>query len=159
METHHVLLLTAALVSGPVFANEPGPATPGGPAAAPPAANTAPAQAITGSVARAQFTSAVQNNEPTDSIAVLENDKIRIYFFTDLKNLAGQKVTHRWEWNGKVMHEQRFDVTSPRYRTFSSKTLDPGWAGEWKVSVIDGGGGTLSANTFSYGSGPTAPAR
>lgn len=150
-------IILPALFSAPLMAAEPAkPITPAAPAAtagtmtpvqAPATGDTKPA---VGSVTRAAFTSAVQEREPTDSVTTLANSSTRLYYFTELKDLAGQTVMHRWEYNGKVMHEQPFEVSSARYRAFSSKTLDPLWTGEWKVSVIDGNGATLSVNTFSY---------
>jgi len=141
-----VSMLTLTL---PAFAAEPVAPAPAAPAASPAAAQPAPAPAA-GTVARAQFTSAVQNHEPVDKVSTLTNDQTHIVFFTELKDLANQKVTHRWEYNGKVMSEISFDVGGDRWRVFSSKTLDPSWTGEWKVSVLDGNGSTLSANTFTY---------
>ena len=123
------------------------------PASAPPA--TAPA--ATGSVARAQFTSGIQDREPVDNLSSLESGKTQIYFYSELKNLAGTSVTHRWEYNGKLMHEQPFDVASARWRVWLSKTFDPSWTGEWKVSVVDGTGATLAVPTLTYGA-PVQPA-
>jgi hypothetical protein len=164
----HAWIILPALFTAPLLAAEPAkpiaPAAPPvsagtmTPVPAPTAGDTKPAM---GSVARAAFTSAVQEREPTDTITTLANSSTRIYYFTELKDLAGQTITHRWEYNGKVMHEQPFEVGSARFRAFSSKTLDPLWTGEWKVSVIDGSGATLSVNTFSYtqaAPAPTAPA-
>jgi hypothetical protein len=162
-------IILPALFTAPLLAAEP--AKPIVPAAPPLAAGTTtPVQTsvvgdtkpAAGSVTRAAFTSAVQEREPGDSVTTLANSNTRIYYFTELKDLAGQTVTHRWEYNGKVMHEQPFEVGSARYRAFSSKTLDPLWTGEWKASVVDGSGATLSVNTFSYTQAaapvPTAPA-
>jgi hypothetical protein len=153
-----ILFASTLVLALPAIAAEPtapAPATPAAPAAA--AAAPAPAQ-TSGSVARAQFTSAVENHEPVDQLTSLANDKTHIVFFTELKNLASQKVTHRWEYNGKVMSEVSFDVGGDRWRVFSSKTLDPSWTGEWKVSVVDGNGATLSANTFTYETSTVKPA-
>jgi len=119
--------------------------------AAEPAAMEPTAAAPTGGqIARAAFTRAIQEREPTDQIATLGNDQTQIFYFTELKGMSGQTVTHRWEYNGKVMAEVPFQVSGPRWRTFSSKTLDPLWLGEWKVSVVDAAGSTLSVNTFTY---------
>jgi hypothetical protein len=127
-------------------------------AAAQPAATAQPAAQpkSTGSVARAQFTSAIQDREPTDKVSNLLNDKDRIYFFSEIKDAPNQKITHRWEHNGKVMSETSFDVGSSRWRVFSSKNLDPSWTGEWKVSVVDEAGSTLGASTFTYEAAPAA---
>lgn len=148
---NYLLAVLSTLIVVPVYAAD---AVPSQPAPTPPAA-VAPTPAPTpaaaaGSVARAQFTSAVQDHEPTDKLTALTNDKTHISFFTELKDLDGHKVMHRWEHDGKVIYEQSFDVTSARYRTYSSKTLDPSWTGEWKVAVVDDHGGTLSASTFTY---------
>lgn len=103
-----------------------------------------------GHVARAMFTSGVQNREPVDTLTRLGNDKRKIYFFTELSGLGGQTVTHRWEYQGKTMGEVQFAVGGPRWRVWSSKTLLPQWTGEWRVSVIDGAGNTLAESSFDY---------
>lgn len=117
--------------------------------AKPAEAAAAPAETH-GTVARAIFTSSVKDREPTDTISNLTNDATNISFFTELQGLQGQTVTHRWEHDNKVMAEVKFEVGSARWRVFSSKRLDPSWTGEWKVSVVDANGGTLSASTFTY---------
>ena len=121
--------------------------------------SSAPKAAGTAALARAQFTSAVQDREPTDKVSKLLNDKNRIYFFTEIKDAPNQKITHRWEHNGKVVHEMGFDAGSNRWRVFSNKTLDPRQTGEWKVSVVDEAGGTLGASTFTYEAASAAPAQ
>jgi hypothetical protein len=144
----NLFVLLSALAIAPVYAAE---AVPSQSAPAPTTTTQAPAPVKpAGSVARAQFTNAVQDREPTDKVTNLTNDKTQIYFFTEIKDAANHKITHRWEHDGKVMSEVSFDVGSDRWRVFSSKTLDPSWTGEWKVSVIDETGGTLGASTFSY---------
>lgn len=129
------------------------------PAAAKPA-EAQPAAAATaeshGTVARAIFTSGISDREPTDTITTLTNDVTNITFFTELQGMQGQTVTHRWEHGDKVMAEVKFDVGGSRWRVFSSKRLDPSWTGEWKVSVVDANGGTLSASTFTYAAGAKA---
>jgi hypothetical protein len=151
-----VIALLSALLAAPLYAADAQPAagTPA-PAAVPAAAPAAPAQP-TGTVARAQFTSAIENREPTDQLTKLTNDQTRVYFFTELKDMANQKITHRWEYKGEVKSEVSFDVGANRWRVFSSKTLDPSWTGEWKVSVVDANGSTLGANTFTYVMAPPA---
>ena len=119
------------------------------------AAEAAPATArapvlIAGSVTRALFTRKVKDLEPMDTISVLTNDKTRITYFTEIHGMAGQTITHRWEFNGKVMLEKKHEVGSSRWRAYTSKALDPAWLGEWKASVVDAAGGTLSVSTFTY---------
>ena len=75
-----------------------------------------------------------------------------------MRNLGGQKITHRWEHKGKVMSEIPLNVGGSPWRTYSSKTLDPSWTGEWKVTAVDDAGNTLSATTFTYSGKEAAPA-
>ncbi len=101
-------------------------------------------------VPRAVFTSGIQNREPTDTITTLSNEKNKIYFFSELRGLGGKIITHRWEYQGRVMGEIKFNVGGPRWRVWSSKTLLPQWTGEWRVSIIDGEGNTLGTASFNY---------
>ena len=90
-----------------------------------------------GSVSRSTFTSAVVNREPVDRISRTDSSHPLVYFFTTLKGMTGQKVTHRWEHNGQVVKEQVFRVGAPRWRTWSSIVLPRQKPGKWIVSVIN----------------------
>jgi hypothetical protein len=139
-----------------VPAADPAPQETATPAASEATPETAPAQ--TGTVARATFTRGIEDREPVDSISTLSNDAGKVYYFTELRDMAGQTVTHRWEHNGKVMAEVPFTVNGSRWRVFSSKNLDQSWLGEWKVSVVNEAGATLAVNTFTYEKAAAAPA-
>lgn len=103
-----------------------------------------------GSVARATITSDVQDREPVDSLSTVTTDDSKVFYFTEIQDMAGHTVTHRWEFNDQVMAEVDFEIGGPRWRVYSSKTMMPDWQGNWKVSVIDEDGSPLSVNTFSY---------
>ena len=115
-----------------------------------PAVPAKPAVAIPGEVARALFTTDIVNLEPVDTVSTLTNDKTRVSYFTVIEDMAGQTVIHRWEYKDKVLLEIPFEVGSSHWRIYSTKTLDPSWLGEWKASVVDVAGGSLSVNTFTY---------
>lgn len=106
--------------------------------------------AAAGEVARAVFTTAVADREPSDELSVVPNSTSRVYFFTELRNLAGQRVTHRWEQGGEVRAEVPFEVSGPRWRVWSSKQILPEWTGEWRVRVLDENGAELTSKSFSY---------
>jgi hypothetical protein len=111
----------------------------------------APASEINrGTVARAIFTSQIVDREPVDSLTHVPNSQDRVFFFSDLRGLNGQIVTHRWEYNGKVMAEVKFKVGGPRWRVYSSKNLLPEWTGKWTVVVSDESGWPLKASIFEY---------
>ena len=122
-----------------------------------PEASAKAAVMIPGVVTRSQFTHDIKDLEPVDTISVLTNDQIRIVYFTEIHDMAGQTVTHRWEFNGKIILEVPIKVGTSRWRAYSTKTLMPSWIGDWKVSVVDAAGGTLSVNTFTYLKKPEAP--
>jgi hypothetical protein len=124
------LLSLMLIVSMPLFADEQGETS--------------------GSIARAQFTSNVLDREPVDDITELTNDTDKIYFFSDIRDMTGQVVIHRWEYNGNVMADVSIDVGGPRWRAYSSKNLLPSQTGEWKVSVVDGAGNVITEKTFNY---------
>jgi hypothetical protein len=142
-----VTLLSISLISFQLSAEEAGDTTAATTSANAPAA--APA-ATNDHVARAVFTSNVQGREPVDTITSLGNDKNQIYFFSELRGLGGQTVTHRWEYQGKPMGEVKFNIGGPRWRVWSSKTLNPQWTGEWRVLIIDGAGNTVGEASFNY---------
>ncbi len=108
-------------------------------------------------VASAQFTLAVVEREPTGAIQELSNDHRQIYFWSDLRDLTGTQVLHRWEWNGQVLAEVPFEVSGPRWRVFSSKQLDANWLGDWTVSVVTSTGEVLAQESFAYTAAEPAP--
>lgn len=113
----------------------------------------APAVAV-GTVARAAFTTGVVEREPIDNLLTLDASADRVYFFTELLDLEGQTVTHRWQHRGNVMAEVSFEVRGPRWRVHSSKNLVPEWVGPWYVDVIDGAGNILYTGELIFGSNP-----
>ena len=99
-------------------------------------------------VSRATFTTDMLHREPVDELTVLPMGAQRLHFFTDLRDLSGETIVHRWERAGEVRAEVSFDVRGPRWRVWSSKELMPGEGGEWTVSVLNGAGGLLASRTL-----------
>lgn len=108
------------------------------------------APAPTGKVSRSAFSTAVENREPVDDISSLSNDHRQIVFFSELTDLNGQTVSHRWERDGQVMADVAFEVRGPRWRVWSSKKLEPSWIGQLSVSVVDGTGRVIESRHFSF---------
>jgi hypothetical protein len=122
-------------------------------AEAPSGTGSAPAKEATlgEEVVRAVFATEVKDRAPVDEITQTGTDVKKLFFFTELKGLSDQEVTHRWEYQGKVMSEVKLPIKAARWRVWSSKTFNPGWVGEWKVSVVDSSGKVLIEKTFTYG--------
>ena len=91
-------------------------------------------------VMHAQFTTGVSDRAPVDDVSSLDNSHDQIFFFSVLKDAAGQTITHRWEFNGKTMAEVKLQPKADHWRTWSSKRLMPEQTGTWTVEVLDDSG-------------------
>lgn len=109
-----------------------------------------PAMAL---VARAQFSNDVIDREPIndigDTIKVAYGEIQRVYFFTDLRDMSGHTVLHRWLLDGEVQAELPFDIGGDRWRIWSSKKLMPGFDGLWTVEIVDEGV-VIDSRSFNY---------
>jgi hypothetical protein len=138
------------LVSAPVCsADESATATPATAGSA--TAGDTQAAITSGHVARAIFTTGIADREPVDQLETVSTNVERLFFFSDLRGLAGQIVTHRWEYAGQVMAEVTFKVgNGARWRVYSSKNLLPEWTGAWTVVVSNESGQVLQTSIFEY---------
>jgi hypothetical protein len=111
---------------------------------------SATASLPTGAVTRAVITNGVDQREPVDQVGQVGNDQTSIVFFTELRDLKDQEVTHRWTFNGQVMAEVPFQVGGERWRVWSTKQLQPIWLGSWQVDVVAKDGTILESQHFDY---------
>lgn len=106
-----------------------------------------------GTIARAVFSSDVIDREPIDDLGkvvyVKYGDIQRVYFFTDLRDMSGSQVSHRWKLDGDVMAEVSFEVGGDRWRVWSSKRLMPGFDGTWTTEVVQDGK-VIDSRSFNY---------
>ena len=103
-----------------------------------------------GNIARAQFTTKIEDREPVDQVAVLDNSITTLYFFADVRHMEGRTVTHSWEYDGQVISKKTFTIKGPRWRIYSQKELLPSMTGKWTVIVRDDSGWPLTAAVFRY---------
>jgi len=89
-------------------------------------------------VERGLFTTAVVDREPVDQVSEITPEQNQITYFTELRDLQGQNITHQWVYDNGVMFEKTFAVGGPRWRVWSSKTILPEWTGTWVVNTLDG---------------------
>ena len=101
-------------------------------------------------IKRGLFTTAIEEREPVDEIDSLATDTNKVYFFSEIVNMEGMTVTHRWVYGGEALAEVTFNIGGPRWRVWSSKNLVEGWVGEWTVECIDGDGNKMHEATFTY---------
>ena len=103
-------------------------------------------------VVRALLTSAVRDREPVDrlppSIRVSDGSVDRIVFFSEVRDLAGQTLSHRWEYQGETMADVSFVIGPGSWRVHSSKRVTPAMTGAWRVVVVDEVGAELASVPF-----------
>ena len=103
-----------------------------------------------GSVAKAVFTTAVVDGEPTDFLTEIENTVPEVVFFTVLEGMSGQTITHRWKYNGAVMATAKLDIQRDVDPVWSTNKMKPEWTGQWDVEVVDGRGRIIDRATFAF---------
>lgn len=101
-------------------------------------------------VARQSFTTSIMDHEPTNQVTELTHDTSKIYYFTEIRGLKDQTITHRWQHNGEIQASVSIPIGGDRWRVWSSKNLSANASGEWQVVVLDEAGSILSQNSFNY---------
>lgn len=101
-------------------------------------------------ISNAEFAMEIKDRTPLNIIEELDNSFGKIYFFTNIRNLQGQSIRHRWIYKNKVMAEVEFDINGPRWRVWSSKNLWSTWLGEWSVEVLNANSEVLYKKEFNY---------
>ena len=101
-------------------------------------------------ISNAVFSLDVEDRVPINIVEEADNSLGKIYFFTNIRNLQGQSITHRWIYKDKVMADIVFDVKGPRWRVWSSKNLWHTWLGKWTVQVITSESGVIYEKEFNY---------
>jgi hypothetical protein len=104
-------------------------------------------------VGRAQLTTNVVDREPVDvlgqSVRTASSGEDYVYFFTEIRNLAGQTIVHRWEHGGRVVASVSFRIGGNRWRVFSRRSIVAEQAGPWSVTAIGPGGNVLARAAFT----------
>ena len=100
-------------------------------------------------VARAIVTTGIAEREPINELTTVPAGNKKVLFFTEIRDMEGQQVKHRWVHGDEVMAEVDFNIGGPRWRVWSSKNLIPEWSGEWRVEVVDAEGNVVSEKSFS----------
>jgi hypothetical protein len=104
-------------------------------------------------VLRAQLSAGIREKEPTvrlqSPIQVTGRSDRTIYFFSEVRDLGGQTLVHRWEREGRVLATIPFEIRGQRWRVYSRKTITPRMTGNWRVVLADSTGKELAGSAFS----------
>jgi hypothetical protein len=101
-------------------------------------------------ISEAVFALSVEDRVPIDIVEEIDNSLGKIYFFTNIRDLKGEHITHRWIYDDKVMADVRFEIRGPRWRIWSSKNLWHTWIGQWTVQVLLDDATVLFEKKFNY---------
>ncbi|SMN11631.1 conserved protein of unknown function [uncultured Candidatus Thioglobus sp.] len=101
-------------------------------------------------ISQAVFALDVVDRVPQNIVSEIDNKVKKIFFYTNLRNLKGQTIIHRWLYNDKNMAEITFHPRGNRWRVYSSKNLWHTWTGQWKVEVVNQNQEILLTKTFKY---------
>ncbi len=105
-------------------------------------------------VTRAVLTRAVVNREPTETLPTYlqaEGEQpVKVYYFTEFGDMAGEQVHYRWTHRGRVVAEVPVNIGNAwRWRSYSQKDIRPDETGEWLVSVVDSEGQIMAQAGFA----------
>ncbi|MEQ1778927.1 MAG: DUF2914 domain-containing protein [Nitrosomonas sp.] len=103
-------------------------------------------------VVRAQLSHDIKAREPVDSIdsvQLLPGKSMPIYFYLQLKDMQGKKVSIFWYHNDKLDSQLPLEIRNDNWRTNASKHLDHQRLGAWRVELVDGAGNLLAKRSFT----------
>lgn len=117
-------------------------------------ADTGSETVLSDNIRRAIITDSIVKREPATDLSnsTISTDVRKVYLFTEVIGKAGTMITHRWFLDGKLEVEVVLKIGGNRWRTNSSKTLDPTMhLGSWQVEVVDEKNHAIALANFNYG--------
>lgn len=97
------------------------------------------------------ITSKIVKGKPIDSIKRLSSSTDKnLYCFT--RTIAPEgfdgNIKHLWYKGDEKTGEYTLPVKGVKWRTYSKKAIQKGWAGDWRVEVVDDSGKLLKTVKF-----------
>ena len=74
----------------------------------------------------------------------------QVFLWTRVTGAADSSIRHVWI-HGEMEFPVTLQVGGSPWRTWSSKTIPPEWAGEWRVEIRDEAGNLLDTRSFVVG--------
>lgn len=92
---------------------------------------------------------AIADRMPEGKASEFNRDITTLYYWTRIEGaMEPTEVKHIWYHGDKNVGEVTLKVTSSNYRTWSSKTITPDFAGDMSVEVVDANGKVLQKDSF-----------
>lgn len=96
-------------------------------------------------------TTKIVKGNPIDSVHRISSASVKeLFCFTRLVSDAEDEttVTHVWYRGAEKVGEAALPVKGKKWRTFSSRVVEKGMAGDWRVDALDGEGKLLRSVKF-----------
>ena len=101
----------------------------------------------------AEIARQIVDRMPQDSGTSFPIDVGEVFCWSRVTGAAGTTIQHVWI-HGEMEFPVSLEIGGSPWRTWTSKTIPPEWAGEWRVEIRDGGGNLLDTMPFTVGSLP-----
>ena len=97
-------------------------------------------------------TTKIVRNKPIDSVHRISSASVKaLYCFTRISAAdedTDTTIKHVWYRDGEKAGEYELPVKGERWRTYSKKEIQRGWAGDWRVEILDSDGNLLKTVKF-----------
>ncbi|WP_019865555.1 DUF2914 domain-containing protein [Methylovulum miyakonense] len=103
-------------------------------------------------VRRAVVTTGITDKEPVNKIAgslvIRPSKPVTVYYFTELRYMAGKTIYHEWLHDGVSVAKEPLLIAAERWRVSTHKTLDEKAVGSWTVKLTDENANLLDEKKF-----------
>ena len=101
-------------------------------------------------VSEAAIATGMEGLTPQGAADSFESSVGKLYAFTKITGANEETlVKHHWFHEDQLMAEVELPVRSVSWRTYSSKTIAPAMAGQWKVDILSQDGTLLKSIPFT----------
>jgi hypothetical protein len=101
----------------------------------------------------AEIARRIVDRMPQDPGTSFPVDVGEVFCWSSVTGAAGTTIQHVWI-HGDMEFAVSQEIGGSPWRTWSSKTIPPEWAGEWRVEIRDRDGNLLDTMPFTVGSLP-----
>lgn len=107
---------------------------------------------LSSNVARFVITSSVIENEPNGKIdnIIFKDNIATVYAFSEVNDLKNTTLYYIWSMDGQQIAKVKLAINGDRWRSHSSKFIQPTMHGQWKVELKNGQDEILAVNRFTY---------
>lgn len=110
-----------------------------------------PGQAEAQVTVEVEIAAQIVDRMPQDAGSSFPIDVGEVFCWTRVIDGVDTELQHVWI-HGEMEFPVPVEIGGSPWRTWTSKTIPPAWAGEWRVEIRDGAGAVLATRSFTVGS-------